>query len=193
MSYLGIYFSLKNDFFDIPTPDHGEEYQKGDRLVLKFNEQLNDKIEIKEFIGRVLYIAEEQKLPPPCHISVLRRVTVNDEQKIEANEERSAQALEYFKNKSLEYKLDMHPIRAQYSFDGGSIYLSFTAPERVDFRELVKDLATHFKKKIFLQQIGPRDRAQLTGGFGKCGRSLCCNSHLYHLPSVSMDAVRVRN
>lgn len=192
--YLGLYFSLKNDFYDVEIEDtNPENYTKGEQLVLKFSEQINEKIEIKEFVGTILYLSPHKKFTPPCPIVILRRVTVNDLQKIESNKDRSEKALEYFKEKIDEFKLDMHPIRAQYSFDGGSIYFSFTAPERIDFRDLVKDLAAHFKKKIFLQQIGPRDRAQITGGFGKCGRSLCCNTHLYSMPSVSMEAVRLQN
>ena len=69
----------------------------------------------------------------------------------------------------------------------------FTAPERVDFRELVLDLSKNIHKKIYLQQIGPRDRARILGGYGRCGKKQCCSTFLQELPSVTMDTARLQN
>jgi cell fate regulator YaaT (PSP1 superfamily) len=87
----------------------------------------------------------------------------------------------------------MHLIRAVFSFNGLKLKFIFTAEERVDFRELVKDLAKHFKKQIHLQQIGPRDRAKHIVAYGKCGQKTCCNRYLNNFQSITMDMVRSQN
>lgn len=121
---------------------------------------------------------------------VLRRATPNDIQKVESHIELAKESLLKCSGVVKKYELDMHVFRAGYSFDGTRVHFMFTADDRVDFRDLVKDLAKVLQKQIHLRQIGPRDKAKLVGGFGKCGRPLCCSTWLGKLESISMEMVR---
>jgi cell fate regulator YaaT (PSP1 superfamily) len=84
-------------------------------------------------------------------------------------------------------------VSAHYSMDDSMIYITFLSENRVDFRDLVKQVAQKFQKKIHLQQIGPRDKAKIKGGLALCGQEFCCKKFLTELPSVTMEAVRVQN
>ena len=88
------------------------------------------------------------------------------------------------------HKLDMKPIRAEFSFDAKRLTFYYSAENRIDFRDLVKDLAKHFGVRIDLRQVGARDEARLIGGVGKCGRSLCCSSWLQTYPSVTVKQAK---
>ncbi|HEC20913.1 MAG TPA: hypothetical protein ENI70_00160, partial [Candidatus Peregrinibacteria bacterium] len=119
---------------------------------------------------------------------IVRKATARDLQKLESSTERAKEVLKACRESATRHSLDMYFFSAAYSLDGAKIYINFTADERIDFRELVKDIASTFKKKIHLQQVGPRDRARATGGFGKCGRHICCQNFLVStLHSVVMD------
>ena len=89
-----------------------------------------------------------------------------------------------------EQKLDMKVVSAEYSFDTSKLIISFVAENRVDFRDLVKSLAGLFKTRIELRQIGVRDEAKLVGGFGPCGRQLCCTNHLCSFEKVSIKMAK---
>ncbi|MDD3861952.1 MAG: regulatory iron-sulfur-containing complex subunit RicT [Candidatus Gracilibacteria bacterium] len=121
---------------------------------------------------------------------ILRRLTPNDEQKIENHFEQAKGALDECIKLIAKYELSMQAFRASYSFDGSKVHFMFVSDDRVDFRELVKDLAKILKKQIYLRQVGPRDKAKFVGGYGKCGRKLCCNSFLNRLESINMEMVR---
>jgi cell fate regulator YaaT (PSP1 superfamily) len=95
-----------------------------------------------------------------------------------------------FKKKTLELGLDMKPIKTEMSFDGERIVYYFTAENRVDFRELIKELSRDAKKNVIMRQIGPRDEAKLLGGFGICGQPVCCKRFLTQMEGVSMDMAR---
>jgi cell fate regulator YaaT (PSP1 superfamily) len=123
---------------------------------------------------------------------ILRPATANDVQKFENYKELSVNAVKSCREFVTKYSLDMQVFAANYSFDGSRLLFMFTADERIDFRDLVKDLAKTFQKQIYLRQIGPRDKSKIVGGFGKCGRSLCCNSFLNKLESINMEMVRVQ-
>ncbi len=122
-----------------------------------------------------------------------RKVSEEDLSRIHAYVALSAESRKVFGEKIIFHGLDMRPVGVYFTFDGQGMYFHFVAKERIDFRELVKDLARIFKKKIFLYQIGPRDRARLQDGYGTCGQRLCCSSFLFKPPSVTMEAVRAQN
>ncbi|KKP37901.1 MAG: Signal peptidase II-like protein [Candidatus Peregrinibacteria bacterium GW2011_GWA2_33_10] len=124
---------------------------------------------------------------------ILRKVTLHDTQRIETNKEKSSIAKETCINKVKEHNLEMYLMKAIYSLDGSKINFIFTAEDRVDFRDLVKDLAKTFQKQIHLQQIGPRDKAKIVKGYGRCGQETCCSRFLNKLESITMDMVRVQN
>ena len=96
-------------------------------------------------------------------------------------------------NKIKEHNLEMKLIDVEYTFDNNKVIFYFTADGRVDFRELVKDLATIFKTRIELRQIGVRDEAKMVGGLGPCGRTLCCSSFLGDFTSVSIKMAKEQN
>jgi cell fate regulator YaaT (PSP1 superfamily) len=123
---------------------------------------------------------------------ILRKATPNDLQKIEGSSSLSKDGLAACKKIVKTLGLEMNVFRCKYSFDGSKVHFLFTAEDRVDFRELVKELAKTLQKQIHLRQLGPRDKARLVGGFGKCGQPLCCGSWLEELESVGMDMVRVQ-
>jgi len=117
---------------------------------------------------------------------VVRKATASDLQQSQRNQVREKDALDVCRRKVQEHGLDMHLVDAEYSFDASKIVFCFTADGRVDFRELVKDLASAFRMRIELRQIGVRDEAKFLGGLGTCGRELCCCSFLDEFEPVSI-------
>lgn len=119
---------------------------------------------------------------------VLRIATEEDRAKVEKNRELEKEACEVCRKKIEEHGLEMSLSEAEYAFDGSKITFYFTADGRVDFRELVKDLATTFRTRIELRQIGVRDEAKMLGGLGICGRPFCCSQFLkdFHAVSIKM-------
>lgn len=117
---------------------------------------------------------------------VIRQATPEDTAVYEKNQQRGKEALEVCKQKIKDHHLPMRLIDVEYTFDLGKIIFYFTAEGRVDFRELVKDLASIFKTRIELRQIGVRDEAKMLGGIGTCGRILCCNNFLGEFEPVSI-------
>jgi cell fate regulator YaaT (PSP1 superfamily) len=105
-------------------------------------------------------------------------------------QENAKKALAETKKVVLEQKLDMKVVAAEYSFDTTKLIISFVAEDRVDFRDLVKTLAAMFKTRIELRQIGVRDEAKLVGGYGPCGRGLCCANHLCSFEKVSIKMAK---
>lgn len=99
-------------------------------------------------------------------------------------------AMRAFREQIARHRLSMKPIRAEFSFDAKRLTFYYAAEDRIDFRDLVKDLAKHFGVRIDLRQVGARDEARLIGGVGKCGRSLCCSSWLQTYPSVTVKQAK---
>jgi cell fate regulator YaaT (PSP1 superfamily) len=124
---------------------------------------------------------------------VLRIATARDKQILEENKEKEKRAYEVCLQKIEKHKLDMNLTEVEYAFDGSKILFYFTADGRVDFRELVKDLASTFHTRIELRQIGVRDEAKMLGGIGSCGRALCCHSWLADFEPVSIKMAKVQN
>ncbi|MDT8715780.1 stage 0 sporulation family protein [Clostridium sp. 19966] len=124
---------------------------------------------------------------------VLRKATEEDIKIHRENKAKEERALEICVEKVNAHKLDMKLIDVEYTFDNNKVIFYFTADGRVDFRELVKDLATIFKTRIELRQIGVRDEAKMVGGLGPCGRQLCCSSFLGDFASVSIKMAKEQN
>ncbi len=124
---------------------------------------------------------------------VLRKATAQDERINAENRAKEARAYEICMQKIAEHQLDMQLVSAEYAFDGSKILFYFTADERVDFRELVKNLASVFHTRIELRQIGVRDKAKMVGGLGICGRPFCCASFLDDFQPVSIKMAKTQN
>ncbi len=122
--------------------------------------------------------------------NVLRPAGDEDLAMAKANAAREETAFRFCQQRVLERGMDMKMVRAEYLFDGSKIIFYFTADGRVDFRELVKDLAHHFHTRIEMRQIGVRDEAKLTGGIGICGRELCCCTFLTEFAPVSVKMAK---
>ncbi len=125
--------------------------------------------------------------------SILRLATAEDEKTVEANREKERRAYEVCLQKIEDHGLDMQLVSAECAFDGSKILFFFTADERVDFRELVKNLASVFHTRIELRQIGVRDKAKMVGGLGTCGRPFCCASFLEDFQPVSIKMAKTQN
>ncbi len=123
---------------------------------------------------------------------VLRKATPNDLQKIDGCFSSAEVFLDACRKTVKKLELDMNVFVAGCSFDGTKAHFLFTSEDRVDFRDLVKDLAKILQKQIHLRQIGPRDKAKLVSGYGKCGQPLCCSFWLKEMESVGMDMVRAQ-
>ena len=124
---------------------------------------------------------------------VLRLATPEDEKKVEENHKKEAKAAQICQQKIAEHKLEMKLVDVEYNFEGNKILFFFTAEGRVDFRELVKDLASVFRTRIELRQIGVRDEAKMLGGLGICGRPFCCSSFLEDFQPVSIKMAKTQN
>ena len=124
---------------------------------------------------------------------VLRIATVHDEKIAADNQAKEKKAYEICMQKIAEHQLDMQLVSAECAFDGSKILFFFTADERVDFRELVKNLASVFHTRIELRQIGVRDKAKMVGGLGICGRPFCCASFLDDFQPVSIKMAKTQN
>ena len=124
---------------------------------------------------------------------VLRHATAEDERTVARNRAEEKRAFDVCMQKIAEHGLDMQLVSAEYSFDGSKILFFFTADERVDFRELVKNLAAVFHTRIELRQIGVRDKAKMVGGLGICGRPFCCASFLDDFQPVSIKMAKTQN
>ena len=124
---------------------------------------------------------------------VIRIATDDDEKVIEKNKEKEAEAYVICKEKIAKHGLDMKLVAAEYTFDNNKLLFYFTADGRIDFRELVKDLASVFRTRIELRQIGVRDETKMLGGIGICGMELCCRSYLTDFVPVSIKMAKEQN
>ncbi|MBR2047704.1 MAG: hypothetical protein IJ960_03820 [Oscillospiraceae bacterium] len=137
------------------------------------------------------FIPEKEVVPPLR--SVIRFATEADERQVTEIRSKEKKAFSVCLQKIEEHGLDMQLVAAEYSFDGSKILFIFTADERVDFRELVKNLAGIFHTRIELRQIGVRDKAKMVGGLGICGRPFCCAQFLSDFQPVSIKMAKTQN
>jgi len=163
-----------------------------------FNLIPGDKVIVETERGRALgtVIRKPREITPdqapPKLKSILRIAAENDLQMAQSNSLREQEALQFCKQRVKQRTMEMKLVRAEYLFDGSKIIFYFTADGRVDFRELVRDLAQHFRTRIEMRQIGVRDEAKQVGGLGICGRELCCSSHLREFVPVSVKMAKAQ-
>ena len=125
--------------------------------------------------------------------SVIRMANDQDRKTVEKNRQKEKEAFKICQEKIKKHKLEMKLVDVEYTFDGNKILFYFTADGRIDFRELVKDLAAVFRTRIELRQIGVRDETKLKGGIGICGRPLCCSTYLTEFSAVSIKMAKEQN
>lgn len=140
-------------------------------------------------VVRGRYSFDEKSLQTPIK-PIIRKATEADAERDRRNKEKSKEAFNICLQKIAKHKLEMKLIEAEYTFDNNKVLFYFTADGRIDFRELVKDLAAVFKTRIELRQIGVRDETKIVGGIGICGRELCCHSHLSDFVPVSIKMAK---
>ena len=145
--------------------------------------------------GKVVYTdkeVNEEELNKPLK-SIIRIATKEDDEKEAENHIKEKEAFAICKKKIISHDLRMKLVGVQYTFDNNKLLFYFTADGRIDFRELVKDLASVFKTRIELRQIGVRDETKIMGGIGICGRQLCCNAFLSDFAPVSIKMAKEQN
>ncbi len=125
--------------------------------------------------------------------TIIRDATPEDKKRNEENKAKDKKAFAICEEKIAKHNLAMKLIEAEYTFDNNKLLFYFTADGRIDFRELVKDLASVFRTRIELRQIGVRDETKMVGGIGMCGRELCCNKHLSEFVPVSIKMAKEQN
>ncbi len=170
----------KSYYFD----PKGDIYQVGDVVVVDTARG----IELGEVANGNQTVSDDDVIHPLRQ--VVRRATDNDIKRREENKIKEEKAFKICEEKILAHQLDMKLVEVEYSFDSTKILFYFTADGRVDFRELVKDLASIFHTRIELRQIGVRDEAKMLGGLGICGRPFCCNRFLNDFLPVSIKMAK---
>jgi len=163
------------------------EFKEGDHAIVETARGME--------YGEVVVAAkevEDKDIVAPLK-QVVRRATSKDDKKVEENKRREKEALETCEQKIKNHGLDMKLVDVEFTFDNSKIVFYFTAEGRIDFRDLVKDLAGVFKTRIELRQIGVRDEAKMLGGLGPCGRACCCSSFLGDFSPVSIKMAKEQN
>lgn len=148
-------------------------------------------VEIGTVITNPREVSEESVIQPLK--PVIRIATDADERQAEKNIEKEKEAFRICLEKIQKHELDMKLVEAEYTFDNNKLLFYFTADGRIDFRELVKDLAAVFRTRIELRQIGVRDETKIMGGYGICGRQLCCHTFLPEFAPVSIKMAKEQN
>lgn len=166
---------------------HNLEVDKGDNVIVETARGM----EYGHIVLGPKFVTEEEIVSPIK--PVIRKATQKDDKVYEKNKEKEIKALEICKEKVEKHELDMKLIDVEYTFDNNKVIFYFTAEGRVDFRELVKDLASVFKIRIELRQIGVRDEAKMLGGLGPCGIPLCCSKWLGDFQPVSIKMAKEQN
>ncbi len=163
---------------------NGEKYAIGDRAIVETSRG----IECGEVAADNRFVDEEKVVMPLK--GALRHATEDDIARVEENARLEKQAFAKCEEKIAAHGLDMKLVDVEYTFDNSKIIFYFTADGRVDFRELVKDLAAVFRTRIELRQIGVRDEAKMMGGLGICGRPFCCSQFLGEFAPVSVKMAK---
>ena len=165
----------------------GEKFEQGDMVIVETARGLE--------LGHILIensMVEEEELVAALK-PVTRKADDKDLKTYKENLAKRDEAMNVCAEKILKHELDMKLIDAEYMIDGSKLVFYFSADGRVDFRELAKDLASYFKIRIELRQIGVRDEAKLLGGIGICGRPLCCNKWMSDFQTVSIKMAKQQN
>lgn len=184
LKIVSISFHTAGKIFDFDSQDF--DLTPGDKVIVE--------TERGRALGTVVrkpHEIEPNQAPPKLK-PILRIAAESDLQMAQNNTLREQEALQFCKQRVSQRKMEMKLVRAEYLFDGSKIIFYFTADGRVDFRELVRDLAQHFRTRIEMRQIGVRDEAKQVGGMGICGRELCCCSHLREFIPVSVKMAKAQ-
>ena len=163
------------------------EIKRGDNVIVETARG----IEFGKVMGGVTEVEDDKVIQPLK--PVIRIANQRDIEQEAANKEKEKEAFKICLEKIRKHELEMKLIDAEYTFDNNKVLFYFTADGRIDFRELVKDLASVFKTRIELRQIGVRDETKILGGIGICGRELCCHSHLSEFIPVSIKMAKEQN
>ena len=163
------------------------EIRQGDHVIVETARG----VEFGRVVSGPKEVKEEEVVQPLK--SVIRIATEQDEKMEEKNREKEKEAFQICLEKIRKHGLEMKLIDAEYTFDNNKVLFYFTADGRIDFRELVKDLAAVFRTRIELRQIGVRDETKIRGGIGICGRPLCCHTYLSEFAAVSIKMAKEQN
>ncbi len=163
------------------------EIRRGDYVIVETARG----VEYGRVVSGPQEVKEEEVVQPLK--SVIRVATEQDEKTEIKNREKEKEAFQICQEKIRKHNLDMKLIDAEYTFDNNKVLFYFTADGRIDFRELVKDLAAVFRTRIELRQIGVRDETKIRGGIGICGRPLCCSTYLSEFAAVSIKMAKEQN
>ena len=166
---------------------NGQQFRPGDGVIVETSRGTEYAYCVQENT-----LIDEIELTAPLR-PVVRAATPEDTRSVESNREKEKKAFAVCQQKILEHGLDMKLVSAEYSFDGSKVLFFFTSEGRVDFRALVKDLASTIHARIELRQIGVRDEAKMLGGLGICGRPFCCAQFLDDFQPVSIKMAKTQN
>lgn len=173
-------YNCETCFLEIPE----FEIKRGDQIII----ETENGPEVASVSG-VTHLVPEDVKP----LKIIRKSTEEDQKIIKKNEERNEEAFQITLEKIKKHNLDMKLVSIHYFLDDNKIIFNFTADGRIDFRELVKELASVFKKRIELRQIGARDEAKIITGSGICGRNFCCNAIKNELQPVTIKMAKDQN
>lgn len=165
----------------------GYKIKAGDHVIVETARG----VEYGTVIGGIREVTDDRVVQPLK--AVIRVATQEDDLRAEKSRAKEKDAMRICNEKIRKHKLDMKLIDAEYTFDNNKVLFYFTADGRIDFRELVKDLASVFKTRIELRQVGVRDETKIMGGIGICGRPLCCHSYLSEFIPVSIKMAKEQN
>ncbi len=182
---IGIKFKEPGKIYFFDPKD--EKLKKGDFVILEtVNGMENAEVAVEN------KKKPEEKIVTPLK-KIIRKATYKDIKHKEENEKKEEEALKKAINLAKKHNLDMNLMEAEYTFDNSKLLFYFTADGRIDFRDLVKDLAAIYKTRIELRQVGVRDQVRKIGGNGVCGRELCCCTFLDNFDSVSIKMAKEQN
>lgn len=163
------------------------DIKRGDYVIVETSRG----VEFGKVMTGIKEVKDEEVIQPLK--PVLRLANEQDISKEEKNRKKEQEAFDICQEKIRKHELDMKLIKAEYTFDNNKLLFYFTADGRIDFRELVKDLAAVFRTRIELRQIGVRDETKIRGGIGICGRELCCSTYLSDFAAVSIKMAKEQN
>lgn len=179
---IGVRFRQAGKIYNFSPADF--QVEVGDHVIVETARG----IEYGSVVQGIREVADDKVIMPLK--SVIRIATEEDDKKAIENNEKEKKAFKICKEKIAKHGLEMKLIETEYTFDNNKVLFYFTADGRIDFRELVKDLASVFKTRIELRQVGVRDETKMLGGIGICGRPLCCNTYLSEFIPVSIKMAK---
>ena len=183
---LGVKFKNTAKVYYFAPENDNEVYQEKSGVIVETAKGLE--------YGTVVFGVKEvddKEIVHPLK-KVIRKATEKDERNIRENEKKIPEAMEIAQEKITQHNLDMKLIGCEYSFDGKKLVFFFTAEGRIDFRELVKDLAARFHVRIELRQVGIRDETKILGGIAPCGRACCCSSCMSDFGKVTIKMAKTQ-